>query len=335
MKEENFSFLLLTWFQENARKLPWRETKDPYHIWLSEIMLQQTRVVAVIGYYQRFLEELPTISALAKCEEDVLLKLWQGLGYYNRARNLQKAAIEIMTNHGGVFPQAYEDIRKLSGIGDYTAGAIASTAFALPYPAVDGNVFRVFSRIKGDNTDISTPEMKKRVSAWVREEMPPSFSGDFNQSLMELGAVVCIPNGEPLCKTCPVSKDCACYGSEKWRELPVKPSKKPRKEEFLKVYLVEWQGKIALRKRPEKGLLAKMWEYPHYAGEIPDFFHKAEEFGRGKHLFTHITWHMTGYSLKVEDISPFPQEWHWVTAQEMAEKYPLPSAFAWVKEKNL
>lgn len=329
----DFSFALLTWFQENARKLPWRESSDPYAIWLSEIMLQQTRVVAVIDYYQRFLKELPEISDLAGCEEDVLLKLWQGLGYYNRARNLQKAAQQIMTEHGGVFPRDYASIRKLSGIGDYTAGAIASTAFSLPYPAVDGNVFRVFSRLKGDFTDISTKEMKEKVAQWVMAEMPRQLPREFNQGLMELGATVCLPNGSPLCEKCPVSRHCACFGTEMWRELPVKPSKKPRKQVFLSVYVLRCGEKIALRRREDKGLLAGLWEFPHWAESVPETLEKAEEFGSGKHIFTHIEWFMTGYTLEVEDMSLFPQDWHWVTEAERNEKYAIPSAFAWVEEK--
>lgn len=330
---EVFSFQLLSWFQENARKLPWRETSDPYKIWLSEIMLQQTRVAAVVGYYQRFLERLPTISALAECPEDELMKLWQGLGYYNRARNLQKAAVQMMEEHGGVFPQDFDSIRALSGIGDYTAGAIASTAFSLPFPAIDGNVFRIMSRICLDEGDISTPAMKKRVRDWVMAEMPLQFVGNYNQALMELGAVVCLPNGAPLCDICPVSGHCGCFGTEKWRDLPVKPQKKPRKLEHRQVFVVHSHGKVALRQRPKKGLLAGLWEFPHYLDEeeLPPYLEKSQEIGHGKHIFTHIEWRMRAFSIEMEE-NDLPEPWIWVTRQEIQEIYSIPSAFRWVLE---
>lgn len=263
------------------------------------------------------------------------MKLWQGLGYYSRARNMQKAAQQVMAEHGGEFPREYEKIRALAGIGDYTAGAIASTVYNLPYPAVDGNVFRVFSRLKGDGTDISTGEMKKKVSAWVLSEMPLDFTGLYNQALMELGATVCLPNGAPRCDICPVSGFCACFGSEKWRDYPVKPSKKPRKVEKLSVFLLWHDGRIALRRRPEKGLLAGLWEFPHYPqeGDLPEFLGESRKIAVGKHIFTHILWEMVGYSLEISDISLCPSDWHWVSVEELEEKYALPSAFGWLAEK--
>ncbi len=332
MKKKSFAMALLLWFQDNRRALPWRESANPYHVWLSEIMLQQTRVQAVLGYYQRFLAELPTIEALAHCEEDLLLKLWEGLGYYNRARNLQKAARQIVEQHGGRFPERYEEIRALSGIGDYTAGAIASTVYGLPYPAVDGNVYRVYARLYGDFTDISSPEMKKRVYAWVQEEMPKDYSGVFNQALMELGAMVCRPNGEPFCEGCPVRSFCASQDTELWRDLPVKPSKKPRKQVSLGVYVLQHQGKIALRKRGEGGLLASLWEYPNWVHgeELPSYLQGAIQFGSGRHLFTHVQWEMEGYFLSLEDRSGLPQEWIWVTEEERRDLYSVPSAFSFV-----
>lgn len=332
--EDDFSLSLLLWFQREARDLPWRRSADPYCVWLSEIMLQQTRVQAVLGYYQRFLAELPTISHLADCEEDLLLKLWEGLGYYNRARNLQKAARQIVSEHGGKFPGDYASIRALAGIGDYTAGAIASTVFGLPYGAVDGNVYRVFSRLKGDFTDISSKEMKQRVSAWVLEEMPLEYPGVFNQALMELGAMVCRPNGEPSCESCPVTAFCACYGNEMWRDLPVKPSKKPRKEVSLEVYVLRHQGKIALRKRDSQGLLAGLWEYPHWiSGEpLPEYLAGAKEFGRGRHLFSHIQWDMVGYVVDFTELPPVPSQWLWLSEEERRTSYSVPSAFSFVEQ---
>lgn len=334
MREESFAMALLLWFQDNRRALPWRESAEPYHVWLSEIMLQQTRVQAVLGYYQRFLAELPTIEALANCHEDLLLKLWEGLGYYNRARNLQKGARQIMECHGGEFPQRYEDIRALSGIGDYTAGAIASTVYGLPYPAVDGNVYRVYARLYGDFTDISTPDMKKRVYAWVQEEMPQDFAGVFNQALMELGAMVCRPSGAPSCGDCPVHGYCDSAGTELWRDLPVKPSKKPRKQVSLKVYVLQHQGKIALRKREAQGLLASLWEYPNWETEedLPSYLQGAKYFGSGRHLFTHVQWDMEGYFLDLEDRSSLPEHWLWVGEEEREGLYSVPSAFSFVKD---
>ncbi len=328
MEEDGFTLSLLLWFGENARDLPWRRSSDPYHVWLSEIMLQQTRVVAVLEYYRRFLAELPTISALADCDEEVLMKLWQGLGYYNRARNLQKAARQIMEDHGGIFPCEYEKIRSLAGIGDYTAGAIGSTVYNLPYPAVDGNVFRVMSRICGDFGDISSKEMKKRTADWVLEHMSRDFAGLFNQALMELGAVVCLPNGEPLCKKCPVSRYCACFGSELWRDLPVKPSKKPRKVEHRRVYVLKSGDLIALRQRPAKGLLGGLWEYPHCLAE-EEFPVEGAEFGRGVHIFSHIEWHMTGFLAKIP-LEALPEGCIWATEEELRSRYAVPSAFSFV-----
>lgn len=335
-REENFTLELLQWFQENARKLPWRETSDPYHIWLSEIMLQQTRVVAVIDYYHRFLEALPTISHLADCPEDKLMKLWQGLGYYNRARNLQKAAIQIMSEHNGIFPDKYEEIRNLSGIGDYTAGAIASNVYQLPYPAVDGNVLRVVARYTENYGDIATNTMKKEVSAWVLERMPQKMTGIYNQSLMELGATVCLPNGAPLCDLCPVKKGCASKEQELWRQLPVKTAKKPRKIEYRQVYLFYYEDKIAIRQRPKKGLLANLWEFPHILREenpceqwnLKKLSKNLENIGTATHIFSHIEWRMEGFSLQVQSTENLPENWIFVSNKELQEIYSIPSAFS-------
>ena len=229
---------LLTWYRENARALPWRSDPTPYHVWVSEIMLQQTRVAAVLDYYRRFLEAAPHPAALAALPPDQLMKLWQGLGYYSRARNLQKAAVQIMEDHAGVFPNTYEAIRALAGVGDYTAGAIASIAFGLPVPAVDGNVLRVTARITGDGGDISTPAMKKKVTAALAEIIPLDAPGDFNQALMELGATVCLPNGAPLCEKCPAAALCQAFQEGRTGELPVKAAKKARRVEERTVYLL-------------------------------------------------------------------------------------------------
>ena len=259
----NLILPLLEWFRDHHRILPWRSDPTPYHVWVSEIMLQQTRVAAVLGYYRRFMEALPTVSDLAQVDEDQLLKLWQGLGYYNRARNLQKAARQVMEQFGGQFPSSYADLLSLAGVGDYTAGAIASIAFGLPEPAVDGNVLRVVTRVTGDPSDISQAATKKAVRAALAEVMPLDAPGDFNQALMELGALVCLPNGAPDCAHCPARGFCAAHLEGKTDVIPVKGAKKPRKMEERTVYLLFHGGQVALRRRPAKGLLAGLWEFPN------------------------------------------------------------------------
>ena len=228
---EQLPIPLLQWFQEHARVLPWRSDPTPYHVWISEIMLQQTRVAAVLDYYRRFLDALPTVAHLAAVEEDTLLKLWQGLGYYNRARNLQKAARQIMEEFGGVFPASYEEILSLAGVGEYTAGAISSIAFGIPVPAVDVNVLRGVARITGDRGDILNAATKARMRAALLETMPKQFPGAYNQALMELGALVCLPNGAPLCEQCPAASFCTAYQEGLTGELPVKAPKKARRVE--------------------------------------------------------------------------------------------------------
>ena len=233
MELDDLTLPLLLWYRENARDLPWRKKPTAYRVWVSEIMLQQTRVAAVLDYYRRFLEELPDVQALAEVPEERLMKLWQGLGYYSRARNLQRAARTIVSGFGGRFPERYEDIRALPGVGDYTAGAVGSIAFGLPTPAVDGNVLRVIARITGDGGDISTPAMKKRVTEALARVIPVDAPGDYNQALMELGATVCLPNGAPLCEKCPAARLCTAFQQGRTGELPVKAPKKPRREEDL------------------------------------------------------------------------------------------------------
>lgn len=325
---------LVAWFGDHARDLPWRKSADPYHVWISEIMLQQTRVGAVLEYYRRFLEALPNITALAHCEEGLLMKLWQGLGYYNRARNLQKAAIIMVDDYGGQFPRSYEQVRALPGIGDYTAGAICSTVYNLPYPAVDGNVFRIMSRMEGDYRDISTKEMKKACADWVMERMLPEYPGVFNQALMELGAVLCLPLGEPLCQSCPVSTHCASCSTEMWRDLPVKPSKKARKVEERWVYLIQYQEYVAVQQRPASGLLASLWEFPNALVEEASYHpflpEESRLFGRETHIFSHIQWNMQGISVHLSQKEDLPPGMVWVSPEELEKSYAIPSAFAWV-----
>ena len=319
---------LLEWYREHARVLPWRSAPTPYHVWVSEIMLQQTRVAAVLEYYRRFMEALPTVADLACVEEDKLLKLWQGLGYYNRARNLQKAARQIMDRHNGQFPESYEEIRTLSGVGDYTAGAIASIAFGIPVPAVDGNVLRVTARITGDEGDITRPQTRARMGRRILEVMPRRSPGDFNQALMELGATVCLPNGAPLCDQCPAHAFCTARIQEKTGVLPVKAPKAERRVEERTVFLIFYQGQVALRRRSGRGLLAGLWEYPNELSPAPCPVEaeKLEQGPRGKHIFTHIEWHMTAVAVHAAG-SALPEGWIWAGREDLRARYAVPNAF--------
>ena len=324
---------LLIWYREHARTLPWRSDPTPYHVWISEIMLQQTRVAAVLDYYRRFLEAAPDVHALAALPQDRLMKLWQGLGYYSRAGNLQKAAKQIMSDHSGVFPNTYKDIRALAGVGDYTAGAISSIAFGLPVPAVDGNVLRVCARVAGDGGDITTPAMKKRVTAALAELIPLDAPGDFNQALMELGATICLPNGAPLCERCPAAAFCRACREGRTGELPVKAAKKPRRVEERTVYLLFYGDRVALRRRPARGLLAGLWEYPNELSDGTDWPARwglmapvLERAGTGKHIFTHIEWRMTALAGEL-DGPKLPEGWVWAGREGLRDTYAVPNAF--------
>ena len=342
---------LLHWYKHNARVLPWREDPSAYHVWVSEIMLQQTRVEAVRGYYMRFLDALPGVKELAECPDDRLMKLWEGLGYYSRARNLKKAAGVICEQYGGVLPDEVTELRKLPGIGDYTAGAIASIAFHKPEPAVDGNLLRVLSRVSGSRENIDFPEVRKRMAAELKAVMPKEESGELNQAIMDIGATVCIPNGAPHCEECPLMHLCAAYREDTVSEIPVREAKKARRVEQRTVFLIECEGGILLHKRPPKGLLAGLWEYPNISGyvkrkEIPSVIFeilRAEDTVRitscgrlsdAKHIFTHIEWQMQVYEIKAEGISALPEDYVVVTEEEMKEKYSVPSAFAEVKKEK-
>ena len=329
---------LLRWYRANARDLPWRRTRDPYRIWVSEIMLQQTRVAAVLGYYARFLTAFPTVEALAAAPEERLMKLWEGLGYYSRARNLQKAA-KIVAEQGGRFPDTYEELLKLPGIGDYTAGAIASAAFGQREAAVDGNVLRVVMRLTDCHDDIADPKVKKAVRAQVQAVMPETAEDIrvFNQATMELGATVCAPNGPPRCLECPARDFCLGRLRGTAEILPVKGAKKPRRVEERTVFLLLRQGRIALRKRPGTGLLAGLWEFPNVEGDLDEAAASAAVEGWGleprqwesrlaaRHIFTHVEWHMTGYLLEVAGEGP--ADFVWADAGELGER-AVPSAFA-------
>ena len=327
---ERLPLPLLEWYRDNARSLPWREEPTPYHVWLSEIMLQQTRVAAVLEYYRRFLDEVPDIEALAALPEERLLKLWQGLGYYNRARNLQAAARQITEQYGGAFPSDYDAVRGLKGIGDYTAGAICSIAFGQCVPAVDGNVLRVVSRITGDSSDIALPATKKRVAEQLREIIPIHAPGTFTQAMMELGATVCLPNGVPQCSRCPAAGFCAAHIEGRTGELPVKSPGRARRVEERTVWLIFSGGRVALRRRPDKGLLAGLWEYPNEPGSgVPEGVQiAASEFGcTAKHIFTHIEWHMTARIASAAD-DRLPDGWVWADRAALRDRYAVPNAFS-------
>ena len=327
--------VLLPCYAENKRDLPWREDKDPYHIWVSEIMLQQTRVEAVKGYYARFLQELPTIDALANVNDDILHKLWEGLGYYSRVRNLKKAANVIMDRHGGVFPRKYEEVLALPGIGEYTAGAVCSITFDQPTPAVDGNVLRVISRICNDATPIDDPAFKKTVQQKLAE-IYPERAGDFTQALMELGATICGPNRKPDCTDCPCKTFCQGYQNGTAEELPIKKPKKERRIDEKTVFILCCDGCYALQKRPGKGLLAGLWQFPNTRGNLPveEAIRFLEQKGikireikrtvERKHIFTHIEWRMCGVYM---DVCNTNEEYTWLTAERIREEAALPTAF--------
>lgn len=327
---------LLEWYQKNARSLPWRENHDPYRVWISEIMLQQTRVAAVIPYFLRFMDQLPTIASLAQAPEAQLMKLWEGLGYYSRARNLQKAARIVCEKYGGVFPDQYEDILSLPGIGPYTAGAVSSISFGQPVPAVDGNVLRVISRLLEWDADLSGTAEKKQVAGLLAAIYPEGRCGDFTQALMELGAVVCIPAASPKCNACPLQHLCGAFAGGTQAAFPVIPAKKPRKKEEKTVFLLRCGDKIALRRRPREGLLGGLWEFPNAQGHLDPAGAAAWAQSQGiccgeicrraskKHIFTHMEWYMDCYLIVCENTGG---AFRWVTEQTLQDEISLPTAF--------
>ncbi len=339
MELEKLPGLLVPWYQENKRDLPWRADREAYHVWLSEIMLQQTRVEAVKGYYARFLATLPDVAALADCDDERLHKLWEGLGYYSRVRNLKKAAQVIMEQHGGVFPGDYESVRALPGIGDYTAGAICSIAFGLPRAAVDGNVLRVLSRLRCDSEPIDLPAVKKRVQRELEEIYPTDCPGEFTQALMELGATVCTPNGEPKCGICPCRE--ICRGRESWRDYPVKLPKKGKRQENRTVFVLGCGDCYAIEKRPNKGLLAGLWQFPNVSGHLSAGEAVAWAEGMGlrpknvlrmlerPHIFTHIRWDMRAWFLEVGEMAG---GFVWRPLEEIDKEAALPTAFRQFRE---
>ena len=335
MRLKKLPAAVLPWYKANRRQLPWRQDREPYHVWLSEIMLQQTRVEAVRGYYKRFLEVLPTVADLANCDDDVLHKLWEGLGYYSRVRNLKKAAQVVMERYGGEFPGEYEKVLALPGIGEYTAGAICSICFDQKTPAVDGNVLRVISRITDDRTPVDLPAYKKQVQQALSLVYPPE-AGDFTQGLMELGATVCGPNRKPDCVHCPCREFCLGAQRGTAEALPVKSPKKGRRVEERTVLILSCQGQYALVRRQDSGLLAGLWQFPDVVGKLnaQQATDAAQAMGlkprqilrqtERRHIFTHIQWEMTGYYLEVEEPAG---DLVWLTAQQIEQQAALPTAY--------
>lgn len=332
---------LLQWFDANKRLLPFRQEPSAYHIWVSEIMLQQTRVAAAIPYYERFIAALPDPAALAACEPDALRKLWQGLGYYNRVNNMQKAARIVCEQYGGDLPADYDALRSLPGIGDYTAGAVASIAFGIPVPAVDGNVLRVFARLYNDDADVMAPATKKAFTVRVLDQMPKATPGPYNEALMELGALVCVPNGAPLCAQCPLAHLCTAHAAGTALTLPRKAAPKARRIEPVTLALVRSPEGVLLQQRPEKGLLAGLWQPVLWEDEslsadeararlaalgvvcTPD---AAKVLRPARHIFSHIEWHMGGYLFTAER-QPAPVGCVWASPEQLEAAYTLPGAF--------
>lgn len=332
---------LLPWFAEHRRPLPWRESPTPYRVWVSEIMLQQTRIEAVIPYFERFMQAFPDIPSLAAADPDRLMKLWEGLGYYSRARHLQKAAQQVVSLYNGELPKTYAQLKQLAGIGDYTAGAIASIAFGEAVPAVDGNVLRVMARVVALHENVMLPDVKRRLTEEVCRILPTDHPGEFNQALMELGETVCLPNTEPKCAACPLNDICAARAEGSQKQLPIRSKAKERRIENRTVMVIvskENPCRVLLHQRPNKGLLAGLWELPNVFGTVED--KEANGFLRaiggeatsvsslitGKHIFTHIEWHLSGFLLYVK---PFvaPDGYAWATVMQLYEQYALPGAF--------
>ena len=331
---------LVSWYRLNKRSFPWRDTGDPFDVWISEIMLQQTRTEAVISYFERFRTEIPDIQALADIEEEKLMRLWEGLGYYNRVRNMQKAAQQIMVDYQGEFPRSFEEIRTLKGIGNYTAGAISSFAYGIAKPAVDGNVLRVITRILADDADIMKQSTKTRMEETLEKIIPADAASDFNQGLIELGAIVCVPNGQPKCEICPVAAHCKARMENKTDVIPVKSKAKERRIEKKTVLIFRDGEKLAISKRGKKGLLAGLYELQNEPGhmtmeEVARFSKEIglmpihiKELPAAKHIFSHVEWHMIGYEIRVDELEKTNKKGLlFIHPEEIAKDYPIPSAF--------
>ena len=342
MLPEGLAEALLPWYERRARDLPWRREPTPYRVWVSEIMLQQTRIEAARGYFERFMAALPTVADLAAADEQTVLKLWEGLGYYSRARNLHRAAKLVVEQYGGALPGDVKALRSLPGVGDYTAGAVASIAFGLPEPAVDGNVLRVCARLTCCAESIGQPRVKDGFREQLRRQYPPDRCGAFTSALMELGETVCLP-GTPECGACPLREKCAAEKTDRPERWPVMPGKRPRRIEERTVFILERDGRVALTRRPDRGLLAGLWELPNVPGALDETAALCladswgcepagiEPCGAAVHVFTHLEWHMTGWRVRCQAA---PERFVWTTAAEREREYPVPSAFRAYKDKN-
>ena len=325
---------LLNWYQKNKRDLPWRKDQNPYHVWISEIMLQQTRIEAVIGYYDRFIKRLPSIQNLAQINDDELLKLWEGLGYYTRARNLKKAAIMIMEEYDGIFPNTFEQIMSLPGIGEYTASAIGSICFSLKEVTIDGNVLRVYMRLQNCYDNVDDLKIRRKVRNELQKIMPEE-AGDFNQALMELGETICLPNGIPKCSECPLKNFCKSYQNDTYLELPIKNKKKDKKEEKYTILLFYYKSQFVLEKRKESGLLQNLWQFPNIQGHLTKKqlenylkenkikFLKVKKSVSYTHIFTHKRWNMISYMVEL-DKNDYNMNWN--DLKTLKEK-AIPTAF--------
>jgi len=334
---------LIAWCAEVRRPLPWRLSPTPYHVWISEIMLQQTRIEAVIPYYQRFLDALPDIPALAAAEEDRLLKLWEGLGYYSRARNLKKAAAHVMEEYGGELPRQAALLKTLPGIGDYTAGAIASIAYGEPEPAVDGNVLRVMTRVLACGDDIMQPAVRAALAALLRDCYPRGKeAGLLTEGIMELGETVCLPNTAPDCEACPLRTLCRAHLRGETERYPVKTPPRARRIEQRTVLLLSCRGRYAVRKRAGKGLLAGLWEFPNVEGALDEEGARSAiralggaalsltPCGEAKHVFTHVEWHMRGWRAELEAELPGLR---WAAPEEIRADCPIPTALRFFEKQ--
>lgn len=340
---------LLAWYRSQKRILPWRETGDPYDVWISEIMLQQTRVEFVKERFIQFKDALPDIPSLASVTDDDLMKLWEGMGYYSRARNLKKCAQVLMDQYGGSLPADYNSLLTLPGIGPYTAGAIASIGCGIPVPAVDGNVLRVFARLMGDARDIRGADIRKDINACISrfltaeatqmQEDDPKFVPDFTQAWMELGALICVPNGEPHCTDCPLRNTCTAHKDKTTDTIPYRSPLKSRTVVDRTVAVIRDCNRFLLRKRPDKGLLAGLYEFPGYEGSLS----KSElskilikeglapvritALPSSKHIFSHVEWHMTAYEVMIENIDEIPMENAVLLTKKELQRFAVPSAF--------
>ncbi|MCI8443366.1 MAG: A/G-specific adenine glycosylase [Provencibacterium sp.] len=332
-----FAQPLLGWYDRHARVLPWRSDPTPYHVFVSEIMLQQTRVEPAIPYYERFIRELPDLQALAVASPEHLHKLWEGLGYYSRVQNMQRTAKKLCGEFRGEFPDSLPALLSLPGIGEYTAGAILSIAFSRPVPAVDGNVLRVLSRIALYREDIASPRAKKEIGALISRFIPQERPGDFNQALMDLGAGICRPHAAPFCEDCPVRECCSARKEGCAAALPLRAPKKERRTEERTIFLVLSKRGVLLHRRPAQGLLAGLWEFPGLPGrcgaaEAAALFPPGAVFSAlapARHIFTHVQWQMSGFLVRLNDIPALPEEenWRWANLRALQEEYAVPSAF--------